>query len=324
MEPYPHHYSRRSRAEEPPVDPTLGFVLDELLKMETYLRDHMKQRCSELERRVVESEQRADERFISLEMARAELESGRADMEKSFEGLKLEVHRLNRSVECESPANNHGKPRIFVAELVSPSSPTGAAADGPDGHHVEHSSRDHEFGSAHAHPHVPANATTQSRPPPRALDLSLDSGRPRQFASSAESSRLPKLQFPIFNDEDPQLWCSRCENYFDMYGVESHLWVRVVSMYFESTTARWLQSAERHLKSAGWNEFCAMIHDRFGCDQHEALIRQLFHIKQAGSVSEYVEQFSALVDHRMSQITTHYITLCVLWMGCVMIYVLWL
>jgi hypothetical protein len=38
-----------------------------------------------------------------------------------------------------------------------------------------------------------------------------------------------------------------------------------------------------------------MIHDRFGRDQHEALIRQLFHIRQSGSVAKYVELFSALV-----------------------------
>jgi hypothetical protein len=158
MEPYPHHYSRRSRAEEPPVDPTLRFVLDELQKMEIRLRHCIKGRCFGLERHVAESE----ERFISLEMARTESESGRADMEKRFEGLKLEVHRLNHSVESESLANNHDKSGIFVAESAPPSSTTGAAVDGPDGHRVEHSSRDHEFGSAHAHPHVPANGMTQS------------------------------------------------------------------------------------------------------------------------------------------------------------------
>jgi hypothetical protein len=39
-----------------------------------------------------------------------------------------------------------------------------------------------------------------------------------------------------------------------------------------------------------------MIHDRFGHDQHEALIRQLFHIHRSGLVAEYIELFSALVD----------------------------
>jgi hypothetical protein len=34
----------------------------------------------------------------------------------------------------------------------------------------------------------------------------------------AGQGRLPKLQFPVFNGDEPQLWRSRCENYFDMYG----------------------------------------------------------------------------------------------------------
>jgi hypothetical protein len=45
-----------------------------------------------------------------------------------------------------------------------------------------------------------------------------------------------------------------------------------------------------------WDELCNSIHDRFGRYQHEALIHQLFHIRQVGSVTEYVDQFSSLVD----------------------------
>lgn len=45
-----------------------------------------------------------------------------------------------------------------------------------------------------------------------------------------------------------------------------------------------------------WSAFCRLIHERFGCDQHEMLIRQLFHIKQTGSVEEYVNKFAELVD----------------------------
>jgi hypothetical protein len=67
-------------------------------------------------------------------------------------------------------------------------------------------------------------------------------------------------------------------------------------MHMESAADRWLQSAERRIKVANWSNFCAMIHDCFGRDQHEALIHQLFHIKQSGAVEEYVKQFSALVD----------------------------
>jgi hypothetical protein len=31
-------------------------------------------------------------------------------------------------------------------------------------------------------------------------------------------------------------------------------------------------------------------------EQHESLIRELFHISQTGSVSDYVEQFASLID----------------------------
>jgi hypothetical protein len=43
-------------------------------------------------------------------------------------------------------------------------------------------------------------------------------------------------------------------------------------------------------------DFYSWIHDRFRHDQHEALIRQLFHIKQSGLVQAYVDQFSVMVD----------------------------
>jgi hypothetical protein len=75
-----------------------------------------------------------------------------------------------------------------------------------------------------------------------------------------------KITFPTFTGEDPQLWHSRCENYFDMYGVESSLWARVASMHFDGVVARWLQSNERRLKQIGWEELCAMVHDRFERD----------------------------------------------------------
>jgi hypothetical protein len=50
------------------------------------------------------------------------------------------------------------------------------------------------------------------------------------------------------------------------------------------------------VKQASWEEFCSLIHYRFGRDQHEALICQMFHIRQSGSVAEFVQQFSELVD----------------------------
>jgi hypothetical protein len=92
MEPYPNHYSRQTRTDEPSVDPNLCFVLDELQKMETRLGDRIEGRCSDIGCRVVEFEQHVEERFISLEMARTKADQGRSVMEQQFDDLKLEVH----------------------------------------------------------------------------------------------------------------------------------------------------------------------------------------------------------------------------------------
>jgi hypothetical protein len=54
------------------------------------------------------------------------------------------------------------------------------------------------------------------------------------------------------------------------------------------------------VKLGGGGDFCSLIHDRFSRDQHEALSRQLFYIRQTGSVNEYVVQFSKLVDQLLS------------------------
>jgi hypothetical protein len=104
------------------------------------------------------------------------------------------------------------------------------------------------------------------------------------------------MNFSKFENGNPKLWQSHCETYFEMYGVDPMVWVRVATMHFEGLAARWLQSINHHVRSASWKELCSWIHDRFGRDQHESLIRQLFHIKQVGTVEEYINKFSELVD----------------------------
>jgi hypothetical protein len=81
-----------------------------------------------------------------------------------------------------------------------------------------------------------------------------------------------------------------------MYNVENHRWIKFATMHFTEVAARWLQSVEVRLQSASWDEFARMLLDRFGREQQELMLRQLFNIRQVGVVSEYVDQFSMLVD----------------------------
>lgn len=96
------------------------------------------------------------------------------------------------------------------------------------------------------------------------------------------------MNFPQFDGEDAQFWITCATNYFEMYSVESPMWVRVTTMHFMG------------LASVDWTAFCAMIHECFSRDQHELLIRQLFHIRQTSPVQDYVDRFTALVDQLKS------------------------
>jgi hypothetical protein len=101
-------------------------------------------------------------------------------------------------------------------------------------------------------------------------------------ASNAGTGKLPKLPFPVFDGDNPRHWIRRVEDYFDLYGVEQHSWIKLATMNFSPTAARRLPSVERRLASCSWEDFCRMLLDRFGREHHELLVRQLLTIKQAG------------------------------------------
>jgi len=112
--------------------------------------------------------------------------------------------------------------------------------------------------------------------------------------------RLPKLDFPKFDGEHAQFWITCAVNYFEMYAVERPMWIRVATMHFTSAAKRWLQSIEHLLSSLDWSSFCSLLHERFSRDQHELLLRQLFNIRQTGSVSDYIDKFTELIDQLKS------------------------
>jgi hypothetical protein len=49
---------------------------------------------------------------------------------------------------------------------------------------------------------------------------------------------LPKMNFPQFDGDNPQLWITRAQNYFEMYYVPHQVWIRVATHHFISVAAR--------------------------------------------------------------------------------------
>jgi hypothetical protein len=123
--------------------------------MESCLEDKIEGRCGGFEHQVDESEHRAEKRLVSLEMARTELEVGRADLEKRIDNLALEVNRVNRLFEHEHVLNQQSKAGIFSSGVLSaPSRATAVAADGNQNPSIAHreGSSQRPQGTSHHHP----------------------------------------------------------------------------------------------------------------------------------------------------------------------------
>lgn len=118
--------------------------------------------------------------------------------------------------------------------------------------------------------------------------------------------KLPKLNFTTFDGENTRLWISRATSYFEMYLVETAAWVCVASLHCTDNAARWVQSVEAQLKHIDWPTFFTMLHERFGRDQHQLLIRKMFHIWQESTVKDYVDHFPELLDHLASYYTIRF------------------
>ena len=75
-------------------------------------------------------------------------------------------------------------------------------------------------------------------------------------------------------------------------------WKDYATMYFTGQANMWLPSIEFKIDKMEWEEFCEFVCHRFGKLQFQAMIRRLTHVKQAGSVQEYIENFNTLM-HQM-------------------------
>jgi hypothetical protein len=61
-------------------------------------------------------------------------------------------------------------------------------------------------------------------------------------------TRMPRMDVPRFDGENPKLWQLQCEDYFEMYNTSPHLWVRLASLQFSGPAARWLSSVQNSIR----------------------------------------------------------------------------
>jgi hypothetical protein len=268
------------------------------------------------ERKIGDLQIAHDARLDMLERVAASFEEWRPGVDGLVDDICLEVGKLSkfyeRSVrERSPPLFPVGSPSAAAGASATTSpfpSPTGGGipphsqvlkiqsaserpsapgmADRPSGHGFDNSYREDGFSSVTTVVHAPVKGAFRlptPAPSPKPSKCVVPSfGYAARFANSAGSGgsgRLPKLNFPSFNGENPKLWLSRSIDYLEMYEVERHKWIKIATMHFLDPAARWLPSVEFKLNSCPWATFESMVLDIFGKDQHAILVRQLLHNK---------------------------------------------
>jgi hypothetical protein len=248
-------------------------------------------------------------RVVALESATATLEAWRPGVERSvgavhasMEGLRLDVARLADRLDQGPRASTPLRPSILGPYATTggrPPAPT-FNVEGPRGHRTEPYRREGGHGYAYTQGPLPNNGMFDGPPPP--FVPMVQSFPPDGFGDNTRDQfvhglgNLPKVPFPGFDGDNPKLWQRRCHDYFTMYSVDPRVWIKISTMHFTGAAARWLQSVECQLSRISWVEFGHMVVDRFGKDQHAVLIRQLFHIQQTTTVTDYAERFTQLID----------------------------
>jgi hypothetical protein len=99
----------------------------------------------------------------------------------------------------------------------------------------------------------------------------------------------PAFPFPPFTGDNPNLWITLAEQYFQMFSTHESYWVPMSILHFSGAAGIWLQSMRKKIAALDWISFTSLLCTRFGRDRHQLLIRQFYSIKQTTSVTDYIE-----------------------------------
>lgn len=252
-------------------------------------------RDGEWDRKLTDLKESQDQRVVALEQAAGSFDEWHSEIEATIDDIRLEVKKINKHYErtaLEQPTSSTGILAPSPAAAWRPSA--GDPTAWPSGHRFNSTHREDDHGVVTTMVHPPVKGAYPDHTQP--VSRNSFTSDVRGDGSRGQYGRWPKIDFPSFDGDNPKLWISRCEDYFDFCNIDPSMWVRLSSMHFSEIPSRWLQSVEKKVRTCNWAEFCALLLERFGRDQHELLVRQLFHIRQTGSMSDYIERFATLMD----------------------------
>jgi hypothetical protein len=230
-----------------------------------------------------------------------DLAGWRPEMENRFAQLEAAVEDLKRAQPPTAAAAASGSGACHIVSNTSP------ASSGPIHGQIGHGENVTSGG-------LPAAALGSPSVPPVKGTFSFQTPIPDtadpQFVTSQIMTGLganaPSFPFPSFTGDNPNLWITLAEQYFQTLAIHESYWVPMSILHFSGSAGIWLQSVRRKITVLDWISFTSLLSTRFGRDRHQLLIRQFYTIKQTSSVAEYIERFDVLMNHLVSYSdTTH-------------------
>ena len=107
-----------------------------------------------------------------------------------------------------------------------------------------------------------------------------------------------KLEFPNFLGEDPTVWITRAEQYFEFQVTLESQKVPLASFHLDGEDNEWWQWLRRAYKEEGkgvsWLVFAEELWAHFGPTECEDFDEALSKLKQTGSLRDYQKEFERL------------------------------
>jgi hypothetical protein len=133
------------------------------------------------------------------------------EVDSSITAVKLELSKLNSFFDCDIKAPGSSSPGVLNSESAPACPSTGSVVDGPNGHRSANDNRDCGFGHVYTQFHDPVKGTIL--PPFPKFHSLIESvlGDSARFTNNFGSEsrvplgKLPKINFPEFDGENPKL-----------------------------------------------------------------------------------------------------------------------
>jgi hypothetical protein len=215
------------------MNPETKIILDEFNRRFTENDLKWDHRFSEQENRLTlqiqDLEQAHGDRVAALESATKAFDEWKSSIDGTVADTRMEVKKMSRTWArevVENPGDSSGvlAPSPSGVERPPPAIRLHTPVIGP---RVEPQNRESGFGVVSTLIHSPVKGEHPlPKPPTPTSVLQSDAFHPAHDAMpgvdshKSHNAKLPKINFPVFDGDQPKVWLRDCLDYFDLYDVD--------------------------------------------------------------------------------------------------------